>query len=60
MGPAGIISGIMVGFVRAVLVDADKKFDLVPADYAVNALISVMWDTVKRYDYTCTYLLYKC
>lgn len=60
-GPPGIISGIMLGFIRAVLVDGDKIFDLVPADYTVNAMISVMWDTVNRYDYyTRRYTLYKC
>ncbi|VVC38916.1 Hypothetical protein CINCED_3A021430 [Cinara cedri] len=48
-GPPGIITGIMVGFLRAVLVDESKVFDLVPADYTVNALIGVMWETVNRY-----------
>lgn len=40
----------MIGFLRTVPVDGNKITDIVPADYTVNALISVMWDTVNRYN----------
>lgn len=49
-GPSGIITGVVVGFLRVISIDSDKITDIIPADYTVNALISVMWDTVNRYD----------
>jgi len=48
VGPPSIITGIIIGVLRAFLVHGDKIFDLIPADYTVNALIAVMWDTVNR------------
>lgn len=50
-GPSGLITGVMVGFLRTIPISPKKKFDLVPVDYTVNALISVMWDTVNRYNF---------
>lgn len=49
-GPCGIVVGVMLGFLRTISIDVKKTTDIVPADYTVNALISVMWDTVNRYD----------
>lgn len=49
-GPSGVVTGVMIGFLRTVPVDGNKITDIVPADYTVNALISVMWDTVNRYN----------
>lgn len=57
IGPPGIITGIMIGFIRVVLLNKNKVFDLVPADYTVNALISVMWDTINRYKIKSEYLI---
>lgn len=48
-GPIGLITGIVTGFLKIVPVSKNKITDLVPIDYTVNALISVMWDTVNRY-----------
>jgi len=48
-GPTGILTGVMVGFLRTLQISTDKVTDIIPADYTANALISVMWDTVKRY-----------
>lgn len=48
-GPTGVITGVMVGFLRTVPNIESNIIDLIPADYTVNALISVMWDTVNRY-----------
>lgn len=48
-GPSGILTGVMVGFLRAIPIDSKKITDMIPVDYTVNALISVMWDTVNRY-----------
>jgi len=48
-GPSGIVAGVMTGFLRTVPIVRNKITDIVPADYTVNALISVMWDTVNRY-----------
>lgn len=49
-GPTGMITGTMVGFLRAVPNIGSNITDIIPADYTVNALISVMWDTVNRYN----------
>ncbi|XP_025208954.1 fatty acyl-CoA reductase wat-like isoform X2 [Melanaphis sacchari] len=48
-GLAAIITSLIVGFLRLIPMSVNKKVDIVPVDYAVNALISVMWDTVNRY-----------
>lgn len=49
-GQTGIISPLILGFLRTASVDLNKVADIIPADYTVNALISVMWDAVNRYD----------
>jgi len=54
-GLAAIVTSLIVGFVRLVPMNLNKKTDIVPVDYTVNALISVMWDTVNRYN---SYILY--
>lgn len=48
-GPSGIVTGVSIGFLRAIPIDTNKVADIIPVDYTVNALISVMWDTVNRY-----------
>jgi len=60
VGLPSIITGIIVGLIRAVLVDEDKVFDVVPADFTINALISVMWDTVNRYYFVNMYIIINC
>lgn len=50
-GVTGVVAPIIVGFLRTVQLSKGKITDIVPVDYAVNALISVMWDTVNRYRY---------
>lgn len=47
-GPSGVVTPVIVGFLRAFPMATDKIADIIPADYTVNALISVMWDTVNR------------
>lgn len=42
-------TGAMVGFLRTFPAGYDKVTDIIPADYTVNGLIGVMWDTVNRY-----------
>lgn len=37
------------GVVHVVWGDANKKANLVPADYCVNAMISAAWDINRRY-----------
>lgn len=49
-GPTGIITPLIVGFLRIIPIAKEKITDIIPVDYTVNALISVMWDTVNRYD----------
>lgn len=51
--PTGILTGFMVGFLKTLQLSKDKVTDIIPADYTANALISVMWDTVKRHQ-DCT------
>ncbi|CAI6362216.1 unnamed protein product [Macrosiphum euphorbiae] len=48
-GPTGLVTGVMVGFLRTVPNIGSNITDIIPADYTVNALISVMWDTVNRH-----------
>lgn len=48
-GPSGILTGVMAGLLRTIYLDTNKIADIIPVDYTVNALISVMWDTVNRY-----------
>ena len=48
-GPSGIVTGVIAGFLRTIQLDKNKMADIIPVDYTVNALISVMWDTVNRY-----------
>ncbi|XP_001948211.2 fatty acyl-CoA reductase wat [Acyrthosiphon pisum] len=57
-GPTGILTGVMVGFLRTINLAIDKVTDIIPADYTANALISVMWDTVKRHQ-DCDYTKYE-
>jgi len=49
-GPSGIVTGVIIGFLRTLAIVENNITDIVPADYSVNALISVMWDTVNRYN----------
>ncbi|XP_050436156.1 fatty acyl-CoA reductase 1-like isoform X5 [Adelges cooleyi] len=48
-GPSGGYTAIVCGFLRAVPCKMDKIADIIPADYVVNTLIAVMWDTVNGY-----------
>lgn len=48
-GPTGLVTGVMVGFLRTAPNIGSNITDIIPADYTVNALISVMWDTVNRH-----------
>lgn len=48
-GVTGVIAPLIVGFLRTIQLSKDKIADIVPVDYASNALICVMWDTVNRY-----------
>lgn len=50
-GVSGIIAPLIVGVLRTIQLSKDKITDIVPVDYTVNAMISVMWDTVNRYGY---------
>ncbi|XP_022167367.1 fatty acyl-CoA reductase wat-like isoform X2 [Myzus persicae] len=47
-GPTGLVTAAVVGFLRTAPNIGSKITDIIPADYTVNALISVMWDTVNR------------
>jgi len=51
-GPTGVITGTTVGFLRTAPNIGSNITDIIPADYTVNALISVMWDTANRYAMT--------
>uniref|UniRef100_A0A2S2P2M9 Fatty acyl-CoA reductase n=1 Tax=Schizaphis graminum TaxID=13262 RepID=A0A2S2P2M9_SCHGA len=48
-GLAAVVTSVIVGFSRTLPITMNKKADIVPVDYSANALISVMWDTVIRY-----------
>lgn len=50
-GPSGIVTGVMAGLLRTIYLDSNKITDIIPVDYTVNALISVMWDTVNSYQH---------
>jgi len=49
-GLSAVVTSVIVGCLRSMPISTNKKTDIVPVDYAVNALISVMWDTVNRYN----------
>ncbi|XP_026819369.1 LOW QUALITY PROTEIN: fatty acyl-CoA reductase wat-like [Rhopalosiphum maidis] len=51
-GPSSIIAPLIVGFLRTFQLSTDKRTDIVPVDYTANALISVMWSTVNRHNYS--------
>ncbi|KAL4148036.1 hypothetical protein QTP88_002340 [Uroleucon formosanum] len=57
-GPTGILTGFIVGFLRTINIARDKVTDIIPADYTANALISVMWHTVKRHQ-DCDHIKYE-
>lgn len=44
-GPASVTAGIDCGVIRVVHGDADKRAELVPVDYVVNALIACCYKT---------------
>ncbi|KAE9538171.1 hypothetical protein AGLY_006143 [Aphis glycines] len=51
-GPSGIVTGVTAGLLRTIYLDSNKITDIIPVDYTVNALISVMWDTVNSYQHS--------
>ncbi|KAL4148043.1 hypothetical protein QTP88_002347 [Uroleucon formosanum] len=57
-GPTGILTGFMAGIFRTIKMGGHKVADIVPADYTANALISVMWHTVKRHQ-ACDHIKYE-
>ncbi|KAG4074597.1 hypothetical protein HA402_004468 [Bradysia odoriphaga] len=48
-GPSGIITSVARGFVHVIYGNANKKANLVPADFCVSAMIASAWDISKRY-----------
>ncbi|XP_025207314.1 fatty acyl-CoA reductase wat-like [Melanaphis sacchari] len=50
-GLSGIVTPLIVGVLRTIQLSRDKITDIVPVDYTVNALISVMWSTANRHQY---------
>ncbi|XP_069702751.1 putative fatty acyl-CoA reductase CG5065 [Periplaneta americana] len=58
-GPMGLLVGASAGMLRSVKGDGNKKTDLLPVDFAINAMITAAWHTAvsKRYDipvFNCT------
>lgn len=47
-GPSGIITSVARGFVHVIYGNANKKANLVPADFCVSAMIASAWDISKR------------
>lgn len=48
-GPSGICTSVARGFVHVIYGNANKKANLVPADFCVSAMIASAWDISKRY-----------
>ncbi|KAJ2938365.1 hypothetical protein O0L34_g13290 [Tuta absoluta] len=44
-GPAGVIIGVGLGVIHAMLADRDVKIDVIPADLVNNAIMAVGWAT---------------
>lgn len=42
-GPMGLTTGIMVGLLRIVYVDGEKKVDWVSVDRVINGMIISIW-----------------
>ncbi|PSN32843.1 Fatty acyl-CoA reductase 1 [Blattella germanica] len=58
-GPMGVLIGASTGLLRTMRGDGNKKTDLIPVDFAINAMIAVAWHiaTTQRLDipvYNCT------
>lgn len=43
-GPVGVMLASGMGILRVFLCSSRKKFDMVPGDYCVNALICSAWE----------------
>lgn len=48
-GSTWVATQLILGLLRVLALDSKKSNDIVPVDYTANALISVMWETVKKY-----------
>jgi len=44
-GPTGVFTGYASGVLRTMLVDMDKKADLIPVDFCINMLCVLGWKT---------------
>ncbi|VVC31702.1 Hypothetical protein CINCED_3A003071 [Cinara cedri] len=51
-GPIAMVVPFILGLLRITALSENKKADIIPVDYTVNALICVMWDTINRYQNT--------
>jgi len=49
-GLSSVVTPMIIGLLRVLHISTKKCSDIVPIDYTVNALISVMWNTVNRYN----------
>nr|CAD7569608.1 unnamed protein product [Timema californicum] len=47
-GPMGILVGASTGVLRSVRGDGNRRIDLLPVDIAINAMISVAWNTANN------------
>ncbi|GBP82281.1 Fatty acyl-CoA reductase wat [Eumeta japonica] len=48
-GPTGVTVGAGLGLLHSLHCDPNKKADLVPGDYVVNAIIAAAWRTAREY-----------
>lgn len=46
-GPTGIAAAAGLGLLRTLHADGDKKSNVVPCDYVINAMIAAAWHTSK-------------
>lgn len=46
--PTALVKFLSLGYVSSILCEDDTIVDMIPADYAINALIAIAWDTNNR------------
>lgn len=48
-GPSGITAWTVKGYIHCIYGDRNKRSNLVPVDYCINALIAAAWDVSEKF-----------
>jgi fatty acyl-CoA reductase len=47
-GPTGLVAAIGIGLLKIYMLDEKNKVQIIPSDYAANAVISMAWDVANN------------